>query len=105
MLVIVPFPVQEMERAPGPKYSRIRLVPPLTVKIPRTLRMTSFGAVHPDSAPVSRTPMIRGCRTSQGNPAMTSTASAPPTPMAPIARPPAFGVCASVPIIRPPGKA
>ena len=36
---------------------------------------------------------------------MTSTASAPPTPMATMPRPPAFGVWLSVPIIIPPGKA
>ena len=36
---------------------------------------------------------------------MTSTASAPPTPMATMPSPPAFGVWLSVPIIIPPGKA
>ncbi len=36
---------------------------------------------------------------------ITSTASAPPTPIAIIPNPPAFGVCESVPIIIPPGKA
>ena len=40
----------------------------------------------------------------QGNPAMTSQASAPPTPIAIIPRPPAFTVWLSVPIIIPPGK-
>ena len=34
-----------------------------------------------------------------------ATASAPPTPTATIAKPPAFGVCESVPIIIPPGNA
>ena len=38
-------------------------------------------------------------------PAITSTASAPPTPIAIMPSPPAFGVCESVPIIMPPGKA
>ena len=34
-------PVQEMESTPGPKYSMIAPVPPFTVKIPATLRITS----------------------------------------------------------------
>ena len=42
---------------------------------------------------------------SHGKPAITSTASAPPTPHANMPRPPAFGVWESVPIIMPPGKA
>ena len=46
-----------------------------------------------------------GALSSQGRPAMTSTASAPPTPTAHMPRPPALGVCESVPIIMPPGKA
>ena len=40
-----------------------------------------------------------------GQPAITSTASAPPTPIATMPRPPAFGVWLSVPIIIPPGNA
>lgn len=34
-------PVHEIESTPGPKYSTIAPVPPLTVKIPATLRITS----------------------------------------------------------------
>ena len=34
-------PVQEMESTPGPKYSTIAPVPPFTVKMPATLRITS----------------------------------------------------------------
>jgi len=34
-------PVQEMESTPGPKYSTIAPVPPFTVRMPATLRMTS----------------------------------------------------------------
>ncbi len=49
--------------------------------------------------------MTLGQRTLNGNPVITSTASAPPTPMAIIPSPPAFGVWLSVPIIIPPGKA
>ena len=49
--------------------------------------------------------MTFGQRTLNGNPVITSTASAPPTPMAIMPRPPALGVCESVPIIIPPGKA
>lgn len=41
MLQIVAMPVQERESTPGPVYSTIAPVPPLTVKIPATLRMTS----------------------------------------------------------------
>ena len=49
--------------------------------------------------------MSFGHRTLNGNPVMTSTASAPPTPIATMPRPPAFGVWLSVPIIIPPGNA
>ena len=43
MLQIVALPVAEIDSAPGPKYSTIAPVPPLTVRMPATLRMTSFG--------------------------------------------------------------
>src|SRR6267142_761189 len=105
MLVIVPLPVQLIELVPGPKYSITRFVPPDTVRISHTLRITSFGADQPESRPVRRTPTNFGCSTSHGNPAITSTASAPPTPHANMPSPPAFGVCESVPIIIPPGNA
>ena len=98
-------PVQEMLSTPGPKYSTIAPVPPLTVRMPATLQMMSFGEPHLESLPVSRTPMTLGAFSSQGRPAMTSTASAPPTPTAQAPKPPAFGVCESVPIMRQPGKA
>jgi hypothetical protein len=64
-----------------------------------------LGVVQPPIFPVSFTPMTLGHLSSQGMPAMTSTASAPPTPQATIPRPPALGVWESVPIIIPPGKA
>lgn len=51
MLQIVAMPVQEIESTPGPKYSIIAPVPPLTVKMPATLRMMSFGDVQPESLP------------------------------------------------------
>src|SRR5271157_2101645 len=105
MLVIVPLPVHEIEAQPGPKNSTTALVPPLTVRISQSLRITSFGAVQPPSLPVRYTPINLGCSTSQGKPDITSTASAPPTPEANMPRPPALGVCESVPIIIPPGKA
>ena len=57
------------------------LVPPETVNS-ASLRITSFEAVQPLISPVRYTPMKRGKSTSQGSPAMTSTASAPPTPTA-----------------------
>ena len=105
MLVTVPRPVALSEATPSPKYSTIAPVPPFTVSASATRRMTSFGDVQPDSAPVSRTPISLGSVTPQSSPAITSTASAPPTPMASMPRPPAFGVWLSVPIISPPGKA
>ncbi len=67
--------------------------------------MTSFGEVQPFSSPVRWTPISFGYFTSHGKPAITSTASAPPTPEANIPSPPAFGVWESVPIIIPPGNA
>ena len=105
MLQIVPLPVAEMDSAPGPKYSTIAPVPPLTVRISATLRMTSLGELQPDRRPVSFTPISFGTLRFHGMPTMTSTASAPPTPMATMPRPPALGVWLSVPIIIPPGKA
>src|SRR5947209_4350291 len=44
--------------------------------------MTSLGEVQPCSLPVSRTPISLGWSTSHASPAMTSPASAPPTPIA-----------------------
>ncbi len=105
MLQIVPLPVAVIVSAPGPKYSTIAPVPPLTVSTSATLRITSFGELQPDSSPVRCTPMSVGHLTLNGNPVMTSTASAPPTPIATMPRPPAFGVWLSVPIIIPPGNA
>ena len=105
MLQIVALPVAEMLSAPGPKYSTIAPVPPSTVSTRATSRMTSFGLDQPLSEPVSLTPMTFGQRTLNGKPVITSTASAPPTPMATMPRPPAFGVWLSVPIIIPPGNA
>ena len=45
-------PVHEIESTPGPKYSMMAPVPPLTVKIPASFKMTSLGAVHPLNFPV-----------------------------------------------------
>merc|ERR1711970_29495 len=52
----------------------------------------SLGEVQPDNVPVNSTPMTLGHFNSQGIPAMTSTASAPPTPTQTPPRPPPFGV-------------
>src|SRR5690606_40850566 len=87
MLQIVPLPVHERDSAPSPKYSTIAPVPPFTVKIPATFRITSFGATHPDNLPVNLTPISLGNLSSHGKPAMTSHASAPPTPIAPYLTP------------------
>ena len=105
ILQIVPFPVADNEAAPSPKYSTMALVPPFTVRIPANFKITSLAEVQPESFPVSFTPIILGIFSSQGIPAITSTASAPPTPIAIIPSPPAFTVCESVPTIIPPGKA
>ena len=105
MLQMVPLPVQLMLTAPSPKYSTTAPVPPFTVSIPATLRITSLGEVQPLSLPVSLMPISFGIFNSQGKPAITSQASAPPTPIAIIPKPPAFTVWLSVPIIIPPGNA
>src|SRR2546426_1347113 len=77
MLQIVPLPVALMDSAPGPKYSMILLVPPLTVRSVQRYVMMSFGDVHPWSLPVRWTPISFGWRTSHGSPAITSPQSAP----------------------------
>ena len=41
-----------MESRPGPKYSTMAPVPPLTDRMPATFRMMSFGDVQPERAPV-----------------------------------------------------
>ena len=105
MLQMVPLPVQLSDFAPSPKYSTMHPVPPLTVKTPATFKITSFAEAHPDKRPVSLIPISLGNFNSQGIPAMTSTASAPPTPTATMPKPPAFTVWESVPIIMPPGNA
>ena len=91
--------------APSPKYSTTAPVPPFTVSMPATFNITSFAAVQPFNFPVSFTPINLGIFNSHARPAITSQASAPPTPMAIIPKPPAFTVWLSVPIIIPPGKA
>ena len=102
---MVPLPVQLMLVAPSPKYSTMAPVPPFTVSIPATFKITSFGAVHPLNLPVNLIPISFGHFNSHGKPAITSQASAPPTPIAIMPNPPALTVCESVPIIIPPGKA
>ena len=92
ILHIVPFPVQDIDFAPSPKYSTIAPVPPFTVRIPATFKITSFGELQPLKRPVSLTPINLGNFSSQAIPAITSTASAPPTPMATIPSPPALTV-------------
>ena len=89
---IVPLPVQEILSAPSPKYSTIAPVPPFTVKIPATFKITSLALVQPLILPVSFTPINFGILSSQGKPAITSTASAPPTPIATMPKPPALTV-------------
>ena len=49
-----------MLSAPGPKYSTMAPVPPLTVRISATFRITSFGLDQPESSPVRWTPISFG---------------------------------------------
>ena len=97
--------MHDIEVAPSPKYSTTQPVPPFTVNIPATFNITSLAEVQPFNLPVNFTPISFGNLSSQAKPAITSQASAPPTPMAIIPKPPAFTVCESVPIIIPPGNA
>ena len=57
ILHMVPFPVQERLSAPGPKYSIIDPVPPLTLKIPANFRIISLGEDKPLSVPDNLTPI------------------------------------------------
>ena len=84
--------MQDIEVAPSPKYSTTAPVPPLTVKISATLRITSLADNQPFNLPVNFTPINFGNFNSQDMPDMTSTASAPPTPIANIPKPPALTV-------------
>ena len=92
IFVIVAFPVVEILFAPSPKYSTIELVAPFTVNISATFKIISFGAAQPLSDPFKLTPIKFGNLVLNGQPDITSTASAPPTPIATIDKPPAFGV-------------
>eukprot|EP00835_Amoeboradix_gromovi_P006417 NODE_749_length_4582_cov_0.475797.p3 type:complete len:110 gc:universal NODE_749_length_4582_cov_0.475797:2234-1905(-) len=92
MLHMVPMPVADKVSTPGPKYSTIWPVPPLTVRISANLHITSLDAPQPLSLPLNLTPMTFGHFSSHGNLAITSTASAPPTPTAIMPNPPPFGV-------------
>jgi hypothetical protein len=49
MLQIVAIPVQEILSMPGPKYSTVLPVPPLTPNTPATFKMISLGDVQPDN--------------------------------------------------------
>ena len=53
ILQIVAFPVADKDAAPGPKYSMMAFVPPFTVRIPASFKITSFGDAHPLRLPVS----------------------------------------------------
>jgi len=105
--------VHDWLKTPGPKYSRMRPVPPRTVSFPAICRIRSFVVVHLLSSPVNcipsiPNPLVRqkwisypspttcGAFNSQGVPVIASTASAPPTPIAKRPRPPALGVCESI---------
>ena len=58
VLALQLLPVQEMLSTPGTKYSMMDMVPPLTVRMPASLRMTSLGLVQPLSSPVSLTLVV-----------------------------------------------
>ena len=60
-VAIVALPVALIVRAPGPKYSTIALVPPVTVRMPQRLRGSRPSARSSrSSSPVSLTPMSFG---------------------------------------------
>ena len=46
-----------MESTPGPWYSTMAPVPPFTVRMPATFKITSLEDVQPDREPVSFTPI------------------------------------------------
>lgn len=46
-----------MESTPGPWYSTMAPVPPFTVRMPATFKITSLGEVQPERVPVSFTPI------------------------------------------------
>ena len=92
ILAMVPFPVQLIAVTPSPKYSTTAPVPPFTVKIPATFKITSLGVAQPLNFPINRTPINLGIFNSHAKPAITSQASAPPTPTAIMPKPPAFTV-------------
>ena len=52
ILQIVAFPVADKDAAPEPKYSMMAFVPPFTVRIPASFKITSFGDAHPLRLPV-----------------------------------------------------
>lgn len=56
-VICADLPVQEIESTPGPWYSMMAPVPPFTVRMPATFRITSLGEVQPESLPVSFTPI------------------------------------------------
>ena len=101
MFAIVALPVAERVSVPGPKYSIMAFVPPLTERITRSFRITSFGVDQPFSSPVSFTPITFGTGSSD----MQSPASAPPIPIAMPPSPQPFGVWESHPTMRQPGYA
>src|SRR5690348_12637926 len=76
ILQIVAIPVQDNDSTPCPKYSMIIPVPPETLNMPANFKMTSLGEAHPLSCPFNFTPQILGAFSSQGIPAIASTASA-----------------------------
>src|SRR5258707_5203199 len=83
ILQMVAIPVQESDSTPGPVYSTMAPVPPLTVRMPATFRMTSedgprsvdtentsymdipLGVVQPPILPVNLTPIALGHFNSQ----------------------------------------
>ena len=87
---MVAIPVHDKVSTPGPKYSIILPVPPLTVNNPTNFKITSLGEAQPYylfenflrifftfNCPVSLTPNTLGALSSHGIPLIASTASAP----------------------------
>src|ERR687890_631586 len=79
--------------------------PPLTPRLLKSSRITSFGVTQSEKLPVSSTPTTSGAGIWKGCPAITRATSRPPAPMAMDPRAPEEVVCESAPTSVAPGLA
>ena len=82
---------------PGPPYSKILPVPPLTVRRRSNSRMTSLAVTHGANRPVSQTRTTGGIVRKYGPPPIATATSRPPAPIASMPAAPQSGVWLSVP--------